>query len=64
MVGDLTYDAELLAAGVVPGAGNKRRLRRTVAAVNELRRRMPGLVVLPAHDPAAAERLSVSLRTP
>jgi N-acyl homoserine lactone hydrolase len=64
MVGDLTYDADLLAEGAVPGAGNKRQLRRTVAAVNELRRRTPGLTVLPAHDPAAAERLSASLTTP
>jgi glyoxylase-like metal-dependent hydrolase (beta-lactamase superfamily II) len=63
MVGDLTYDAELLAAGTVPGAGNKRQLRRTVAAVNEFRRRTPGLTVLPAHDPAAAARLAHSLST-
>jgi glyoxylase-like metal-dependent hydrolase (beta-lactamase superfamily II) len=64
MVGDLTYDAELLAAGIVPGAGNKRQLRRTVAAVNELRLRTPGVIVLPAHDPQAARRLSASLTTP
>ena len=48
MVGDLTYDADLLAAGTVPGVGNKRQLRRAVAAVNELRRRTPSLTVLPA----------------
>src|SRR6478735_4555954 len=64
MVGDLTYDADLLAAGAVPGVGNKRQLRRAVAAVNELRRRTPGLTVLPAHDAAAAERLSAATKIP
>jgi glyoxylase-like metal-dependent hydrolase (beta-lactamase superfamily II) len=64
MVGDLTYDADLLAAGAVPGVGNKRQLRKAAAAVNELRLRTPGLAVLPAHDPEAAKRLSASLKTP
>jgi len=64
MVGDLTYDADLLAAGAVPGVGNKRQLRKAAAAVNELRLRTPGLAVLPAHDPEAARRLSASLKRP
>jgi len=64
MVGDLTYDADLLAAGAVPGVGNKRQLRKAAAAVNELRLRTPGLAVLPAHDPEAAKRLSASLKRP
>ena len=57
MVGDLTYDDRLLAAGKIPGVGDRRTLRRTVRMVNELRTRLPGLVVLPAHDPEAARRL-------
>lgn len=61
MVGDLTYDADLLAAGQLPGVGDRRRLRETTEAVNELRRRVPDLVVLAAHDPDAAERLTRSL---
>jgi N-acyl homoserine lactone hydrolase len=60
MVGDLTYDADLLAAGHVPGAGSRKTMRRTVAMVNELRGRFPDLVVLPAHDPGAAERLAIA----
>ena len=58
MVGDLTYDADLLAAGHVPGAGNRRAMHRAVDLVNEFRRRNPDLVVLPAHDPGAAQRLA------
>ncbi|WP_204745444.1 N-acyl homoserine lactonase family protein [Glycomyces paridis] len=57
MVGDLTYDAELLAAGALPGLGDRRRMARAAAEVNELRRRLPGLAVLAAHDPNAAALL-------
>jgi hypothetical protein len=32
----------------------------TTAAVNELRRQYPGLVILPAHDPGAAARLATA----
>lgn len=61
MVGDLTYDANLLTAGKVPGAGDKRRMRESIARVNALRQRLPGLTVLAAHDPGAAGRLADSL---
>lgn len=60
MVGDLTYDADLLAAGEIPGVGDRRAMREAVAMVNELRRRLPDLVVLPAHDPGAAQRLAAA----
>ncbi|MEV6411851.1 N-acyl homoserine lactonase family protein [Kribbella sp. NPDC051718] len=53
MVGDLTYDAELLAAGEIPGVGKKQDLHRAVAKVNQLRELFPDLVILAAHDPAA-----------
>lgn len=58
LVGDLTYDADLLAAGLVPGLGNRRKMRSAVTAVNALRERMTGLVVLAAHDPGAATALA------
>jgi hypothetical protein len=58
MVGDLTYDAHLLQDGHVPGVGNRRRLNETTKAINLLRERHPGLVILPAHDPGAASRLA------
>lgn len=61
MVGDLTYDADLLATGHVPGAGQKGQMHRSVAAVNTLRQRFPDLTVLAAHDPAAASLLATSL---
>jgi glyoxylase-like metal-dependent hydrolase (beta-lactamase superfamily II) len=57
MVADLTYDDELLAAGKLPGVGEKKQMRQSVRMVNALRRTLPGLVVLPAHDPGAAARL-------
>ena len=52
------YDAHLLEAGHVPGVGSRRRLREATAMVNMMRRRYPGLVILPAHDPGAAARLA------
>jgi len=57
MVGDLTYDADLLAAGKLPGVGHKRLMRDSVVKVNALRAQMPDLAVLAAHDPAAPARL-------
>jgi N-acyl homoserine lactone hydrolase len=61
MVGDLTYDDQLLAVGKLPGVGDKRQMRITTRMVNDLRAARPGLVVLPAHDPSAAQRLLAAL---
>ncbi|MEV0890991.1 N-acyl homoserine lactonase family protein [Promicromonospora sp. MEB111] len=61
LVGDLTYDARLLAAGKLPGIGDKGRLRDTVAKVDALRETQPGLVILAAHDPRAADLLAEAL---
>jgi len=58
MVGDLTYDVHVFDEGHVPGVGNRRRLRAAAAMVRTLRERMPDLVILPAHDPSAADRLA------
>jgi glyoxylase-like metal-dependent hydrolase (beta-lactamase superfamily II) len=57
LVGDLTYELEVLEAGRVPGIGNRASLLSTTARVLALRERHPGLVILPAHDPGAAARL-------
>ena len=58
LVGDLTYDVDLLSAGQVPGVGDRGQNRDAVGKVNALRQRHPGLVVLAAHDPAAATLLA------
>jgi glyoxylase-like metal-dependent hydrolase (beta-lactamase superfamily II) len=60
-VGDLTYDVDLLGAGRVPGVGSHRGLVESTRAVAELRRRNPGLLVLAAHDPAAAGILATAV---
>jgi glyoxylase-like metal-dependent hydrolase (beta-lactamase superfamily II) len=57
LVGDLTYGAELLLRGQVPGVGARRQLVETTRTVLALRERMPDLVILPAHDPTASRRL-------
>lgn len=57
LVGDLTYETELLEAGRIPGVGEKAGLRRASAMVRQLKERYPDLPILPAHDPGAADRL-------
>jgi N-acyl homoserine lactone hydrolase len=57
MVGDLTYDVNLMEQGEIPGVGNKNELRANTKMVLELKKNMPGLIILPAHDPGSAARL-------
>src|SRR5215472_4612423 len=57
LTGDLTYGAEILRRGQLPGVGNGRRLAESSHKVLALAHQQPGLVVLPAHDPTAAQRL-------
>jgi N-acyl homoserine lactone hydrolase len=57
LVGDLTYEAELLERRQLPGVGGRSQLANTTNQVLALRERMPDLAILPAHDPTAAQRL-------
>src|SRR6266516_7674888 len=57
LAGDLTYGAEILQRGQLPGVGHRRRLAESSRKVLALAGQQPGLVVLPAHDPTAAQRL-------
>lgn len=57
LVGDLTYGAELLRRRQLPGVGDRTVLAKTTDHVLALQQQMPGLVVLAAHDPTAAQRL-------
>ncbi|HWD79935.1 MAG TPA: N-acyl homoserine lactonase family protein [Kribbella sp.] len=64
MVGDLTYEAALLERRQLPGVGVRTELARTTDKVLALADRLPGLVILPAHDPTAAHRLVDASRRP
>jgi glyoxylase-like metal-dependent hydrolase (beta-lactamase superfamily II) len=57
LAGDLTYGAEILQRGQLPGVGSRRQLTDSTRKVLALAQQLPGLVVLPAHDPTAAQRL-------
>ena len=57
LAGDLTYGADILQRGQLPGVGRRRRLSQSTRQVVALEDQQPGLVVLPAHDPTAAQRL-------
>lgn len=56
-IGDLTYNEELLMNNQFPGTGDKEELGKSFAKVRAMKERMPDLVILPAHDFAAAEKL-------
>jgi N-acyl homoserine lactone hydrolase len=58
LVGDLTYDVALLDTELLPGVGKRGPMLDSTRKVLELRRRMPDLVILAAHDPGAATALS------
>jgi glyoxylase-like metal-dependent hydrolase (beta-lactamase superfamily II) len=57
LISDLSYDADLLARRQLPGVGKRRQMLRSTDQVLALAERLPGLVILPAHDPGAARRL-------
>ena len=63
LVGDLTYDVERMQRGDVPGSGDQAEMHRSSELVAQLRERMPGIVVLAAHDPGAAGRLRAALES-
>ncbi|MDA0231509.1 MAG: N-acyl homoserine lactonase family protein [Proteobacteria bacterium] len=53
LVGDLTYEVDLLMRDQVPGVGDKTQLRSSFAKVRALKKQLPDLVILASHDPAA-----------
>ncbi len=64
LVGDLCYDEQLLAADQVPAVcHDPDQLLESYAKVRALQARNPGLLVLTAHDPHAADKLRATTRT-
>jgi N-acyl homoserine lactone hydrolase len=61
LIGDLSYDNNLMERGEVPGSGDRHGMEVSTEVVNRLRVTLPGLVVLAAHDPSAAGRLKSAL---
>lgn len=61
LVGDLTYDVDLLAAQHVPGVGDRKGLLASTRLVNRYTAKHPDAVVLAAHDPAAAALLDEAM---
>lgn len=57
LVGDLTYELDLLMNDQVPGIGDAAALRSSFAKVRTLKEQLPDLVLMPAHDPKAADAL-------
>jgi len=62
LVGDLTYETSLLDQDIVPGTGDRETLLASFAKVRELRRRLPGLVIVASHDFGAEVAVSEATR--
>lgn len=58
LVGDVTYDPELLWRGIVPDVGDRRAQLETASRIASLRAASPALRVLAAHDPRALATLT------
>jgi N-acyl homoserine lactone hydrolase len=55
LVGDVTYDIHAFNRGQTGGVGSRRQLRASGDKLRALRTSNPGMQLLAAHDPAAAE---------
>ncbi len=60
LVGDLAYSVEYIMTDKLPGTGNGRVLRESYNKVRQLKGQFPDLIILPSHDPTAAEMLKSS----
>lgn len=61
LIGDLAYEVDALLGDRLPGLGDPAELRSSYAKVRELKARLPDLVILPSHDPAAGTALRVAV---
>lgn len=57
LIGDLAYDADNLINDRGPGTGNAILLCQSYAKVRGLKEKLPGLIIVPSHDPKASEML-------
>lgn len=64
LVGDLTYEVDLLDRNVVPGTGEKETLLASFANVRRLKQRLPGLAIVASHDFAASEEIARATGNP
>lgn len=60
LIGDLTYNQQLLEQDQVAGIGSKKLLRESYAKVRALKQHTPDLVIVAAHDATAADKLAVA----
>jgi glyoxylase-like metal-dependent hydrolase (beta-lactamase superfamily II) len=61
LVGDVTYDINLLKHERLPGVGDRKSLLQTTRNINALRQKYPDLVILASHDPAAVDILKKAI---
>ncbi|MEX3008700.1 N-acyl homoserine lactonase family protein [Hoeflea sp. TYP-13] len=62
LVGDVTYEAQLLERNQFPGTGDVVALRKTYNKIRRLCKSLPGLVVVPSHDFGANDSIANAIR--
>jgi N-acyl homoserine lactone hydrolase len=62
LVGDLTYELDLLMNDQVPGIGDAAALRSSFAKVRAMKDQLPDMLLLPAHDPKATAALRQAVK--
>jgi N-acyl homoserine lactone hydrolase len=64
LVGDLTYEADLIEKDILPGTGDRNALLASFAKVRRLKQRLPGLAIVASHDFAAESAVSQATHQP
>jgi len=62
LVGDLTYESDLLQQDIVPGTGDREVLLDSFAKVRRLKQSLPDLAIIASHDFAAKEAVMRATR--
>lgn len=55
LIGDLSYEADLLMRDVVAGTGDAKGIRESYAKIRRLKEQLPDLVIVASHDTSAAD---------
>jgi len=60
LIGDLSYDVDMLMNDQLPGTGNGEQLRQSFAKVRALKEQLPNLIIIATHDQAAKVKLKAA----
>ena len=62
LIGDLCYEASLIADDAVAGTGDAKQLRQTYEGIRDLQAKLPDLVIVPSHDFIAPDEIKRAMK--